>query len=75
MLHVTTFFLLAGGSSAEVPVEIEEVAQLATLVDGFGSLGFRHRRNQPPLSSGVPSTGCLMLLFSPPTIQLYSLSE
>ena len=40
MLHVTTFFLLAGGSSAEVPVEIEEVAQLATLVDGFGSLGF-----------------------------------
>ena len=23
-----------------VPVEIEEVAQLATLVDGFGSLGF-----------------------------------
>ena len=40
MLHVTTFFLLAGSSSAEVPVEIE-VAQLATLVDGFGSLGFR----------------------------------
>ena len=40
MLHVTTFFLLAGSSSAEVPVEIEEVAQLATLVDGFGSLGF-----------------------------------
>ena len=39
MLHVTTFFLLAGSSSAEVPVEIE-VAQLATLVDGFGSLGF-----------------------------------
>ena len=42
MLHVTTFFLLAGGSSAEVPVEIE-VAQLAynyTLVDSFGSLGF-----------------------------------
>ena len=26
MLHVTTFFLLAGSSSAEVPVEIEEVA-------------------------------------------------
>ena len=41
MLHVTTFFLLAGSSSAEVPVEIEEVAQLATVVDGFGSLGFR----------------------------------
>ena len=39
MLHVTTFFLLAGSSSAEEPVEIE-VAQLATLVDGFGSLGF-----------------------------------
>ena len=33
------------------------------------------RRNQPPLSSGVPNTGCLMLLFSPLTIQLYSLSE
>ena len=42
MLQVTTFFLLAGGSSAEVPVEIEEVTHesLATLVDGFGSLGF-----------------------------------
>ena len=42
MLHVTIFFLLAGGSSAEVPVEREEVAHesLATVVDGFGSLGF-----------------------------------
>ena len=41
MLHVTTFFHLADGSSAEVPVEIEVAHEsLATLVDGFGSLGF-----------------------------------
>ena len=41
MLHVTTFLLLAGGSSAEVPVEIEVAHEsLATLVDGFGSLSF-----------------------------------
>ena len=42
MLQVTTLFLLAGGSSVEVPVQTEVAAleSSATFVDGFGSEGF-----------------------------------
>ena len=42
MLQVTTLFLLAGGSSVEVPVQTEVAAleSSATFVDGCGSVRF-----------------------------------